>query len=112
VRVATGSSRRPRTSCHLSRSSSSLPCGTSAPPRLGVRDYDGEVGRWRANDPLRFDGGAANLVQYSGGDPVNRKDPTGLLSLQCLESIAVRSPQWLRPGTRSLRVTRWAKFTC
>ncbi|XXY47145.1 RHS repeat-associated core domain-containing protein [Sorangium sp. So ce269] len=45
--------------------------------RFGARDYDPEVGRWTAKDPLLFDGGDTNLYAYALGDPVNRTDPTG-----------------------------------
>jgi RHS repeat-associated protein len=45
--------------------------------RFGARDYDPEVGRWTAKDPLLFDGGDTNLYGYAHGDPVNRTDPTG-----------------------------------
>ena len=45
--------------------------------RFGARDYDAETGRWTAKDPIRFDGGI-NLYVYSGSDPTNRVDPTGL----------------------------------
>jgi RHS repeat-associated protein len=46
--------------------------------RFGARDYDGELGRWLAKDQLKLAGGA-NLYTYAGSDPVNRRDPTGLL---------------------------------
>ncbi len=46
--------------------------------RLGVRDYDPETGRFTARDPARFDAGDPNLYAYAGGDPVARRDPTGL----------------------------------
>ncbi|MET0405407.1 MAG: RHS repeat-associated core domain-containing protein [Cystobacter sp.] len=49
--------------------------------RFGVRDYDAETGRWTARDPLLFAGGQLNLYQYAMGDPVNRIDPTGLISV-------------------------------
>jgi len=45
--------------------------------RFGARDYDAEIGRWTAKDPIRFDGGI-NLFAYVGADPVNRRDPRGL----------------------------------
>jgi RHS repeat-associated protein len=45
--------------------------------RFGLRDYDAETGRWAAKDPLRFDGGDANLYGYALSDPVNRIDPSG-----------------------------------
>jgi len=46
--------------------------------RFGARDYDPEVGRWTAKDPIRFLGGDANLYGYVVGDPVNFVDPGGL----------------------------------
>jgi len=45
--------------------------------RFGRRDYDAEIGRWTAKDPIRFYGGDANLYAYVLGDPVNHIDPTG-----------------------------------
>jgi len=46
--------------------------------RFGARDYDAEVGRWLAKDPILLRGGQANLYVYAGDDPVNAIDPTGL----------------------------------
>ncbi|MCL4822693.1 MAG: RHS repeat-associated core domain-containing protein [Anaerolineales bacterium] len=46
--------------------------------RFGARDYDPEVGRWTAKDPIGFEGGSAGLFEYSANDPVNSKDPSGL----------------------------------
>jgi RHS repeat-associated protein len=46
--------------------------------RFGARDYDPEVGRWLARDPILFKGGQTNLYVYAGNDPVNRKDSNGL----------------------------------
>jgi len=45
--------------------------------RFGARDYDPEVGRWTAKDPIRFDGGDANLYGYVVGDPLNLVDSFG-----------------------------------
>lgn len=45
--------------------------------RFGARDYDAEVGRWTAKDPIGFAGGDANLYAYVGGEPVNHIDVTG-----------------------------------
>lgn len=49
--------------------------------RFGYRDYDPNVGRWTAKDPIFFDGGQANLYVYVGNSPVMYMDPYGLLSL-------------------------------
>jgi RHS repeat-associated protein len=46
--------------------------------RFGARDYDAALGRWLAKDPLRVDGGDANLYAYVGNDPVNFLDVGGL----------------------------------
>jgi RHS repeat-associated protein len=46
--------------------------------RFGARDYDPQTGRWTAKDPVRFAGGDENLFIYSGDDPINLVDPSGL----------------------------------
>jgi len=46
--------------------------------RFGARDYDPTVGRWLRKDPIRFDGHQTNLYVYTGNDPVNGADPSGL----------------------------------
>jgi RHS repeat-associated protein len=45
--------------------------------RFGRRDYDADIGRWLAKDPLGFAGGDSNLYAYVGGDPINFWDPDG-----------------------------------
>jgi RHS repeat-associated protein len=46
--------------------------------RFGYRDYDPDVGRWTAKDPIGFGGGDTDLYGYCLNDPVNRVDPKGL----------------------------------
>ena len=46
--------------------------------RFGARDYDAQVGRWTAKDPILFAGGDTNLYRYTGNSPMNRIDPSGL----------------------------------
>jgi len=46
--------------------------------RFGARDYDPSSGRWTAKDPLRFGGGDTELYGYSGAEPINQWDPSGL----------------------------------
>jgi RHS repeat-associated protein len=46
--------------------------------RFGARDFDPEIARWTAQDPIGFGGGDGNLSAYVGNDPVNFVDPSGL----------------------------------
>ena len=45
--------------------------------RFGARDYDAEIGRWTAKDPILFAGGDTNLYGYVVSDPVNLIDRYG-----------------------------------
>lgn len=45
---------------------------------FGFRDYDPDVGRWTAKDPILFAGGSLDLYGYVLNDPVNGLDPLGL----------------------------------
>ena len=47
--------------------------------RFGARDYDAEVGRWTAKDPIRFRSDDTNLYEYVLNDPINWIDPYGEL---------------------------------
>jgi RHS repeat-associated protein len=46
--------------------------------RFGARDYDPEIGRWTAKDPIRFGGGDTLLYAYARSRSVNRADRSGL----------------------------------
>ena len=45
--------------------------------RFGYRDYDPDIGRWTAKDPIFFAGGDTDLYGYVLNDPVNAIDPDG-----------------------------------
>ena len=45
--------------------------------RFGARDYDAEMGRWTAKDPILFAGRDTDLYGYVFNDPVNLRDPSG-----------------------------------
>ncbi|MGI8821090.1 MAG: RHS repeat-associated core domain-containing protein [Chthoniobacterales bacterium] len=47
-----------------------------------ARMYQPQLGRFLQPDPLGFGGGDPNLFRYCAGDPVNRSDPSGLVSNQ------------------------------
>jgi RHS repeat-associated protein len=46
--------------------------------KFGFRDYDPDIGRWTAKDPIRFGGGDVDLYGYVANNPVNFIDPLGL----------------------------------
>ena len=45
--------------------------------RFGTRDYDAQLGRWAAKDPIKFNGGDANLFGYVANNPLTFVDPSG-----------------------------------
>jgi RHS repeat-associated protein len=49
-----------------------------------ARQYQPELGRFLQPDPQEFAAGDYNLYRYCHNDPVNRSDPTGLVSLTSL----------------------------
>ncbi len=58
--------------------------------RFGARDYDPEVGRWTAMDPLGFSAGDTSLYVYVFNDPINLIDPTGeLVFLPVVAALAL-----------------------
>jgi RHS repeat-associated protein len=59
--------------------------------RFGARDYDAEVGRWTAKDPIGFRGKDANLYGYVWNDPANWLDPLGLLGMGVYGEISVEA---------------------
>jgi RHS repeat-associated protein len=60
--------------------------------RFGARDYSADVGRWTAKDPIGFAGGVGSFYQYSGNDPINFSDPTGLVCVDA-NGQAIDCPQ-------------------
>jgi RHS repeat-associated protein len=48
--------------------------------RFGYRDYDPDIGRWTAKDPIFFAGGDTDIYGYCLNDPNNIVDPWGLMS--------------------------------
>jgi len=48
--------------------------------RFGFRDYDAGSARWTSKDPIKFNGGDANLFGYILNDPINFIDENGLIA--------------------------------
>ena len=55
--------------------------------RFGYRDYDPDMGRWTAKDPIGFAGGDTDLYGYVQNDPVNWIDPYGLFVEHAFENV-------------------------
>ena len=64
---------------------------------FGTRDYDPQTGRWISKDPMLFAGGETSLYGYTGSDPINFIDPSGLYpySLGQLAAIIFNETQSL-----------------
>ncbi len=56
--------------------------------RFGARDYDAEIGRWTAKDPVLFEAGLTNLYSYPLADAVNWLDPDGRVALPLVAILA------------------------
>jgi len=63
--------------------------------RFGARDYESEIGRWTAKDPIGFSGGK-NLFVYVDNEPINYIDITGFDSM-----VKVRSEYKWATGYRN-----------
>ena len=55
--------------------------------RFGFRDYDPDVGRWTAKDPILFAGGDTDLYGYCLNNPINLIDPLGLWGINYSGSL-------------------------
>ena len=56
--------------------------------RFGYRDYDPDIGRWTAKDPILFAGGDTDLYGYCLSDPINLIDPTGEIFSTIIGAVA------------------------
>ena len=65
--------------------------------RFGYRDYDPDVGRWTAKDPIFFAAGDTDLYGYVLNDPVLRIDPDGLY-VQYIQFAIDFAEGFLTPG--------------
>ena len=61
--------------------------------RFGARDYDPQTGRWTSKDPIRFDGGDANLYGYVLGDSINFLDLFGLFGDSVTRNLMAKAAQ-------------------
>jgi RHS repeat-associated protein len=68
--------------------------------RFGYRDYDPDVGRWTAKDPIFFEGGDTDLYGYVLNDPINLIDYLGLWSIwRGASGIATGGPWGINAGS-------------
>ncbi len=68
--------------------------------RFGFRDYDHDIGRWTAKDPILFEGGDTDLYGYCLNDSINWADPSG-------EAAQVIAPVVITVGAIAA-ITMWA----
>ncbi len=81
--------------------------------RFGARDYDPELGRWTAPDPLLFNGDQYNLYEYALSDPINRVDPEGLvvgLAMGFFRNFKDQAKKQAKRGTKPKRKSTAARF--
>ncbi|MCK5344490.1 MAG: RHS repeat-associated core domain-containing protein, partial [Candidatus Heimdallarchaeota archaeon] len=62
--------------------------------RFGYRDYDPDIGRWTAKDPILFAGGDTDLFGYCLNDPINLIDPLGLFTIVVNDSSGRNGPTY------------------
>jgi len=65
--------------------------------RFGARDYDAEIGRWLAKDPIGF-WGSANFYAYVDNDPLNLIDPSGLINIPGIPGATGETSVHANPG--------------
>ena len=76
--------------------------------RFGFRDYDPDIGRWTAKDPILFGGGDSDLYGYCLNDAVNFEDPFGLaLTERQRLIVSVVSSIGAIVGTIAVGATTW-----
>ena len=73
--------------------------------RFGYRDYDPDIGRWTAKDPIFFAGGDTDLYGYCLNDPVNFVDPWGLQGYgfrpgQCWDPVGFN--RWIKKKGKAI----------
>ena len=74
--------------------------------RFGVRDYDAEIGRWTAEDPIGFVSGEINFYTYVANDPVNFVDPTGLSKVETSTTLRMNAQVTMERGTATVNFTQ------
>jgi RHS repeat-associated protein len=71
-----------------------------------ARAYHPKLGRFMSEDPLGFAAGDINLFRYTGNDPVNRTDPTGLVT-----SDSDKEDDDIQPGAPATSYTNgWGEY--
>jgi RHS repeat-associated protein len=74
--------------------------------RFGFRDYDPDIGRWTAKDPIFFGGRGVNLYGYVADNPVRYVDSSGLQTLvtDISERTTTFDPRPLEPNGEPITI--------
>jgi RHS repeat-associated protein len=67
-----------------------------------ARFYDPATGRFLNEDPSGFAGGDSNLYRYTGNDPTNETDPSGLEASGSIQNVPYRNEGGSGPATSTL----------
>jgi hypothetical protein len=87
-------------------------------PEIGLyhykaRAYSPQLGRFLQTDPIGY-GDGMNMYEYVGGDPANRRDPTGKKAWLCLrELVPPPRKSFEEEDDRVVVVSNWVwEWTC
>jgi RHS repeat-associated protein len=77
-----------------------------------ARFYDPQIGRFISEDPIGFGGGDINLYAYVGNNPINYKDPTGMVSAGFVITVVAILGEYALHTWLAIRAERFYPNKC